>query len=70
MLKSTLLAAAGLALAVPALLSNPAAQRQRPAVGDDAPAVDAQVWFNHLGKAPTLETLRGHAILLEFWATW
>ena len=38
--------------------------------GAEAPEIDAQGWFNHIGAAPTLEGLRGQAVLLEFWATW
>ena len=69
MLKTSLTVAAAFALAVPALLSSPAAPVQKPSVGETAPDVDAAVWFNHIGKAPSLETLAGHAILVEFWAT-
>ena len=38
--------------------------------GEVAPEIDGQVWFNHIGRAPTLASLRGHTVLLEFWATW
>ncbi len=70
MLRSTLGIAAAVVLAVPALFSTPIQEGQKPAVGTPAPEIDGQVWFNHIGKAPSLATLRGQAILLEFWATW
>ncbi|MFT7670650.1 MAG: hypothetical protein ACI8X5_003361 [Planctomycetota bacterium] len=41
-----------------------------PAVGTPAPAIEAATWFNHIGKAPSVEGLGGQAILIEFWATW
>jgi len=41
-----------------------------PRVGDPAPEISADVWRNHLGRAPALADLRGHAVLVEFWATW
>lgn len=69
MLKTTLAVTATLALAVPTLLSSPAAPAQKPSVGAAAPEFDARFWFNHIGKAPSMESLRGHAILLEFWST-
>jgi len=60
------LGAAALALGVPLLSTSPA-----PAPSEDAaPEIDAGKWFNHIGRAPTLAGLRGHAVLLEFWATW
>ena len=42
----------------------------QPPIGSDAPAIEASAWFNHEGPAPSLENLKGKAILLEFWATW
>jgi len=41
-----------------------------PGVGDAAPEISAESWSNHLGPAPALADLRGHAVLVEFWATW
>ncbi len=41
-----------------------------PPAGSDAPEVQAATWFNHIGKNPDLASLRGRAILIEFWATW
>lgn len=70
MLRTTLGVAAAVVLAVPTLLSTPIPVSQKPAVGAAAPEIDGQVWFNHIGKAPNLASLRGRAILLEFWATW
>lgn len=48
----------------------PKAAGRGPKVGDVAPAISADQWRNHLGRAPSLEDLRGHAVLVEFWATW
>ncbi|HIG11290.1 MAG TPA: hypothetical protein EYQ59_06545 [Planctomycetes bacterium] len=41
-----------------------------PGNGSAAPEIEASTWFNHIGANPDLESLRGQAILLEFWATW
>jgi len=41
-----------------------------PPVGSDAPEIDATRWYNHIGRNPDLNALRGQAVLLEFWATW
>jgi len=41
-----------------------------PAAGTEAPAIEAASWYNHLGRNPDLASLRGKAVLLEFWATW
>lgn len=46
------------------------ANAELPAKGTDAPAIDVDRWYNHIGLDPDLESLRGKAILLEFWATW
>jgi hypothetical protein len=46
------------------------ASAQLPPSGTDAPAINVEKWFNHVGLNPDLEGLRGKAILLEFWATW
>lgn len=53
-------ALAGSALAAPDL----------PAPGTPAPKIEAATWYNHIGASPTVESLAGRAILLEFWATW
>ncbi len=63
--QALLLAGATLFLGSPAL-----AAPALPSVGSEAPAITAKTWYNHLGKNPDLESLRGKAILLEFWATW
>ena len=41
-------------------------------VGDTAPEFGSSdtTWFNHLGQNPDLASLRGKAVLIEFWATW
>lgn len=41
-----------------------------PSAGTSAPEISAKTWYNHLGANPDLESLRGKAVLLEFWATW
>jgi len=41
-----------------------------PEVGKPAPEIDGKTWFNNLGAAPNLASLRGQTVLLEFWATW
>lgn len=43
---------------------------QKPTVGAPAPAIVASSWLNWEGAAPTLESLQGRAVLLEFWGTW
>ena len=39
-------------------------------IGSPAPEIDGKVWLNHLGDGPSLASLRGQAVLIEFWATW
>jgi hypothetical protein len=41
-----------------------------PEIGTDAPEINATGWLNHLGAEPNLASLRGSAVMLEFWATW
>ena len=55
-------AAALLALATP----NAAA----PEIGAPAPNTGATTWFNHIGADFDLASLKGQAVVLEFWATW
>lgn len=43
---------------------------QAPSVGAPAPAIVATSWLNWEGEAPTLESLQGRVVLLEFWGTW
>ncbi len=43
---------------------------QHPSVGQDAPPIHAAKWLNWQGDAPTLESLKGRVVLLEFWGTW
>jgi thiol-disulfide isomerase/thioredoxin len=40
-----------------------------PAVGQPAPEISAKEWLN-IKASPTLGSLRGKVVLLEFWATW
>lgn len=51
----------GLAAAAPLALSAP---------DEPAPEISAPHWLNHFGQAPTNESLRGRAVLIEAWATW
>ncbi|MBL8722934.1 MAG: TlpA family protein disulfide reductase [Planctomycetes bacterium] len=46
------------------------AHAQKPTVGAQAPAIVASSWLNWQGDAPTLESLQGRVVLLEFWGTW
>lgn len=41
-----------------------------PEVGSAAPEIGAKTWFNHIGRPLDLESLKGQAVMLEFWATW
>ncbi len=45
-------------------------QAQETEVGSPAPEFSAKEWFNTVGSTPTLKSLRGQAVLIEFWATW
>lgn len=40
------------------------------AAGTAAPEITTGAWFNHIGRPLNLNNLRGHAVLIEFWATW
>lgn len=60
---------AALLLGLPAALAlpvSPAAAVSRA----QSPELEADTWFNVQGDVPTLEGLRGRAVLIEFWATW
>ncbi len=60
-------------LAALALLPAPLAAHfndGRPERGDVALEFSAPVWFNHVGQPPSLQNLRGQAVLIDFWATW
>ncbi|MCA8963461.1 MAG: TlpA family protein disulfide reductase [Planctomycetes bacterium] len=39
-------------------------------VGAPAPAITADGWLNWEGDAPTLESLAGRVVMIEFWGTW
>ncbi len=39
-------------------------------VGEPSPNVTASAWFNHIGADFDLASLKGQAVVLEFWATW
>ncbi len=40
-----------------------------PTIGKTPPSVDAQEWIN-TDSEPSLESLRGKVVMVEFWATW
>ncbi len=39
-------------------------------IGAAAPNATASAWFNHIGADFDLASLKGQAVVLEFWATW
>ncbi|HLQ37537.1 MAG TPA: TlpA disulfide reductase family protein [Planctomycetota bacterium] len=44
---------------------------QQPKIGEAAPPITLSTWLNvEAGKAPTLESLHGRVVMLEFWGTW
>lgn len=48
-----------------------ASAQSAPALGQPAPAFSLECWLNVAkDEAPSLETLKGQTILLEFWGTW
>lgn len=51
-------------------LIAPAVLAQLPTVGEPAPAIQAEKWINWQGDAPTVESLAGRVVMLEFWGTW
>jgi peroxiredoxin len=51
------------------LVAGPA-PAQSPTVGAPAPAIAVTAWLNWDGAAPTVESLKGRVVLLEFWGTW
>jgi hypothetical protein len=63
-----LLFAAAPVLALVAAASS--ALPEGPAIGDDAPEFSSGKWFNNIGSNPSIASLKGKAILIEFWATW
>jgi hypothetical protein len=64
----TLWGAGALLLAAPLLVST-VRPADRVGQGDKAPEISAKTWFNHIGPTPDLASLRGRAVLIEFWAT-
>ena len=69
MLRISLIAAGALLAAAPIALTR-SATLDGPEVGDHAPEISSGEWFNHIGRPLSLNNLRGHAVLIEFWATW
>lgn len=51
-------------------LSIPTRSEGSPEIGKPAPEIKAKEWVNSLGADPSLASLRGQAVVLEFWATW
>lgn len=61
---------AALALGLAAFaLSSSFARAEGPEIGKPAPEINAKTWLNQLGAEPNLASLRGTAVLIEFWAT-
>lgn len=56
------------AVSVSALPLEPAARVAT--VDRMAPEIDADRWYNHLGADPSITSLKGKTVLIEFWATW
>lgn len=47
------------------------ARRPQPEVGAVPPDINAEAWLNWSGpEAPTLASLKGKVVVVEFWATW
>ncbi len=63
-----LLFAAAPVLAVAAFASNNLPEG--PEIGAPAPEFTSGTWFNNIGQTPSVASLKGKAILIEFWATW
>ena len=51
------------------LLSSSLPVDGMPEVGAQAPEIDGKAFLNSIGAKPTLESLRGQAVLIEFWFT-
>lgn len=58
------------ALGVISLLSFRPTRVEVPEVGTTPPEIEVAGWYNHLGPAPSLASLKGQTVLIEFWATW
>lgn len=61
-------------LAISASFARPApfapfAPFDGPAIGTVAPEINAKGWINQLGAEPNLASLRGAAVMIEFWST-
>ena len=63
-----LLFAAAPVLAVAAIASSNLPEG--PEIGAPAPEFTSGTWFNHIGQNPSIASLKGKAVLIEFWATW
>jgi len=63
-----LLFAAAPVLALAAIASN--TLPEGPQIGGPAPEFSSRTWFNNIGENPSIASLKGKAVLIEFWATW
>lgn len=66
----TLLAIGFVALGALAATAFKSPAPEGPAVGAEAPPLNAKTWFNHIGRPLEIDNLGGNAVLVEFWATW
>lgn len=67
-MKFTTLAASMLGAAALVAFARPSAEGLE--IGTAAPNATATEWFNHIGTDLDLASLKGQAVVLEFWATW
>ena len=51
------------------LLSSSVSFDGMPEVGAAAPEIDGKAFLNSIGEQPSLKSLRGQAVLIEFWFT-
>jgi peroxiredoxin len=68
--KEVVMSLRSIARIVPLVLAPAAPLAQHPEVGAPAPAITADAWLNWEGDPPTLESLAGRVVMLEFWGTW
>lgn len=51
------------------LLSGSVPFDGKPEIGKPAPEIQGKKFLNSIGTQPSLESLRGQAVLIEFWFT-